>query len=222
MPIDFLNSTLANAVWLLTPEMILAGFACLITRFNLRLSSQLPTAIVFFAAVILFGIATTPFANRHSSQFVFTWPLSLIAMQQIALVLAVRPKTPQQTKSGDWPSLAGAGLLILACLLYFRFTRQLKLAPAWYFLVMLPAAWPLGVPAARRFARSSMLQNILWIFAVFSLYFWAAGGVMLLRTHFFDRTMRDQSRASASISEFTIRSATRARQTTPAPAAARE
>jgi hypothetical protein len=96
--------------------------------------------------------------------------------------------------------IAGAALLIFICLLYFKLTRQLKLAPAWYFLLMLPAAWPLAIPAARRFWRStSFLPHLLWIFAIFSLYFWAAGGVMLVRTHLFDQKMRSQAAATASL-----------------------
>ena len=125
----------------------------------------------------------TPLGNRYTSHFVFTWPLTLVAVQQLALMAVSRPKTAERDKKIDWIGFAAVGFMVLICVLYFKLTRQLSLAPAWYFLVTLPAAWPLAVPAARRFYRSSTLATaILWMLIVFSAYFWVAGGIMLLRT----------------------------------------
>jgi hypothetical protein len=146
----------------------------------------LPAIIVFWCGLLLLGIIATPLANRHWSQFIFTWPLSLIAVHQIALIAVSWSKQPGRSKAADWVALAGVGFLVVACLLYFKLTRQLGLAPAWYFLALLPAAWPLAIPAARRLCRPGKLANqILWMFAIFSVYFWASGGVMLLRTAYF-------------------------------------
>ncbi|MDB5292970.1 MAG: outer rane biosis protein BamB, partial [Phycisphaerales bacterium] len=145
--------------------------------------SRLPAAVVFWSGLLVFGIVATPLANRYWSQFVFTWPLSLMAVHQIALAVVSWSKQPERSKAADWAGVAGAGLLVLTCLLYFKLTRQLSLAPAWYFLVTFPIAWPIAVPAARRLCRQGRLAgDILWMFAVFSVYFWASGGVMLLRT----------------------------------------
>jgi hypothetical protein len=81
-------------------------------------------------------------------------------------------------------------LLVLTCVIYFKLTRQLNLAPAWYFLALLPAAWPLAVPMARRLGRPGTLaSDILWMFAVFTVYFWAAGGVMIARTALLSRAI---------------------------------
>jgi hypothetical protein len=89
-------------------------------------------------------------------------------------------RRPGCANSSDWPALAGTAFLILACVFYFKLTRQFGLVPAWYFLAVLPAAWPLAFPAARRQVRSpNVWGNMIWMFLVFSLHFWAAGGVML-------------------------------------------
>lgn len=168
----------------LVSAAVFSGATYGISRFYGGGWSRLP-AIVFWTGVLVFGITATPLANRYWGQFVFTWPLSLIVVHQIALAIVSRSTKPAQSNSADWVGLTGAGLLVLTCILYFKITRQLSLAPAWYFLVFLPAAWPIAVPAARRLCRPNRLAgDIVWMFAIFSMYFWAAGGVMLLRTAF--------------------------------------
>jgi outer membrane protein assembly factor BamB len=162
---------------------MLAGIMAGILRFWRGRWSRLPAAGVFFGGLFVIGIIATPLTNRHGSQFVFTWPLALLAVHQIALAAVSRSRQPRQTKPTDWTGIAGALVLVLTCVFYFKCTRRLNLAPAWYFLVALPAAWPLAIPAARRLCRAGRLAgDILWMFAVFSLYFWAAGGIMMLRT----------------------------------------
>ena len=165
---------------------LLAGIAHGLFRLCRGRWSRTVGGIVFWSGLVLFGIAATPLANRHWNAFVLTWPLSLIAVHQTALTLVSWSKQPGRSKTFDWAGIASAGVLILTCVLYFKLTRQFNLAPAWYFLVTFPAAWPLAVPAARQLLRPGRLVvDILWMLAVFSLYFWATGGVMLFRTAFF-------------------------------------
>jgi outer membrane protein assembly factor BamB len=164
----------------LTPAGLLAG---VVWRLRGGRSSRLSIALVFWSTLAAFGIIATPLANRYWSQFVFTWPISLIAIHQIALAAVTWPRQPARGKRAEWVAVAGASMLVLACLLYVKLTRQLSLAPAWYFVATLPLAWPLAVPAVRRLFRpGSFVGDLLWMFAVFSVYFWAAGGVMLIRT----------------------------------------
>ncbi|HSU66613.1 MAG TPA: PQQ-binding-like beta-propeller repeat protein [Tepidisphaeraceae bacterium] len=167
--------------------LICAGLLAGVTQTLLRRRdgrrSRLSVVLVFWGMLAVFGVIATPLANRHGTQFVFTWPIALIAIHQIALAAITWSKQPSRGKSAEWVAIAGASLLVLACLFYVKFTRQLSLAPAWYFLISLPLAWPLAVPAARRFLRPvSVAGDILWMFAVFSVYFWATGAAMLLRT----------------------------------------
>ncbi|HEY8748710.1 MAG TPA: PQQ-binding-like beta-propeller repeat protein [Tepidisphaeraceae bacterium] len=167
----------------LAAAAMLAGITFGISRVGLAQQSERPAAIVFWIGLFTFGTITTPLVNHFSAQFIFTWPLTLIAVHQIALAAVSRPRKPHQDKRIDWPAIASTGLLFLSCLLYFKLTKQLSLIPGWYFLLAFPAAWPLAVPAARRLHRpNSLAQNILWLFAVFTVYFWAAGTIMLVRT----------------------------------------
>jgi hypothetical protein len=162
---------------------LLAGLTHATFRLATRRWHRLSALITFWLCLLIFGVVTTPLANRYSSQFVFTWPLSLIAAHQNALTAVSWSKRSQQDAKSEWIAIAGGAFLILACLVYFKLTRQLSLVPGWYFLAMFPAAWPVAIPAARRACRPGRLTgDIVWMFAVFAVYFWAAGGVMILRT----------------------------------------
>lgn len=139
-------------------------------------SSRVPS-LIFSALLILSGVLATPIAN-HYTPFIFTWPLTLIAVQQIALTTLSKSKPKQLNPR----AIAATLLLVLAAVLYFKLTRQLNLAPAWYFLVTLPAAWPIAIPAARKLREPKLKTQILLLLAIFTLYFWTAGAVMLFRT----------------------------------------
>jgi hypothetical protein len=141
-------------------------------------------AVAFWGGLVVFGILMTPLANRSERSFVFTWPLTLIAVHQIAFWGVSCSREKAHGKGNRWGSIAGVGLLVLTCVLYFKLTRQLSLAPAWYFLLMLPAAWPIAIPAARRLCRRRRFAawDVVWTFAIFTLFFWATGALMLLRT----------------------------------------
>jgi hypothetical protein len=104
-----------------------------------------------------------------------------MAAHQVALK-GVSGKKDSRARS-EWMGFAGAAFLILSCVFYFKFTRQLSVAPAGYFLLMMPASWPLAVPAVRRLRRrGTLVGEVVWLVVIFSVYFWAAGGVMMVRT----------------------------------------
>ena len=189
-------------VWsmiVLLASALVAGLIYCITRFYFQSRSGHPATAFFFLSLLYIGIVATPLANHHSRQFVFTWPIALLAVQQVALIAASRPREWKPLKGSQWAPLVGTALLIMICVIYFKLTREFRLAPAWYFLVMLPAAWPLAIPAARRYWQSTALRpHLLWMLAIFSLYFCATSGVMLVRTHLFDQRIRNQSAISIS------------------------
>ncbi len=148
-----------------------------------RHSAGLAARIALWLGMLVLSVVATPFCNRYSSQFIFTWPVSLMVVHQFALATLLWANQSQRKKTAAWCGPLGAGLLILACLTYYDVTRRLGLAPAWYFLPTFLAAWPLALPAARRLVRpGDFLRDILWMFATFSVYFWASGGLMLWRT----------------------------------------
>ena len=139
--------------------------------------------IAFWLGILVLGVVATPLGNRFSSQFVFTWPVSLLAVHQIALAAVFWARQPERGKTAAWCGAVGAGFLVLACLAYYDLTRRLGLAPAWYFLPTFLAAWPLAIPAARRLLRpGSLWGDVIWMLLTFSLYFWASGGLMLWRS----------------------------------------
>ncbi len=148
-----------------------------------RQRANVAARIVFWLGVLIFGIAATPLANHYCSRFVFTWPVSLLAVHQLALAAVFRAKQLQGKHTAEWYGALGAGLLVVACLAYYDATRRLGLAPAWYFVPTFLAAWPLAIPAARRLARpASYVWDMIWMLLVFSAYFWLSGGLMLWRT----------------------------------------
>jgi outer membrane protein assembly factor BamB len=162
---------------------LLAGATHLALRFGRGSPSRLVPEMVFWGGLLVFGIAATPLGNRYWGSFVFTWPLSLVAMHQIALAAVSWSRQPDRSKTADWVGIAGASLLIMTCVLYFKLTRQLNMAPAWYFLALLPATWPLAIPAARRLCRpGGLMRDVVWMLGVFSACFWVAGSAMMLRT----------------------------------------
>lgn len=146
------------------------------------------TRITLWLGILVLGMAATPIGNRFSDEFVFTWPLVLFAIHQLTLA-AVSIGTPTvgdevgaRSRFRNCAGPVGAVLLVVACCVYYEVTRSLSLAPAWYFLLTFLPAWPLAVPAAWRLQRPGRLvTDIAWTLAAFSLYFWLAGGVMLLR-----------------------------------------
>ena len=148
-----------------------------------RRSACLPARIAFWIGILVFGVVATPFGNRSSSQFVFTWPVSLLVVHQIALATVFWARQPERGKTSAWCGALGTGFLILACLAYYDLTRRLSLAPAWYFLPTFLAAWPLAIPAARRLViPMSLVGDLIWMLLTFSVYFWVSSGVMLWRT----------------------------------------
>ncbi|MGD0897882.1 MAG: PQQ-binding-like beta-propeller repeat protein [Thermoguttaceae bacterium] len=152
-------------------------------RLRCRQSARVSARIAFWLGILVLGVLATPLCNRFSGRFVFTWPVSLLAVHQIALGSVFWARQAERGKAAAWCWALGAGLLILALLAYYDLTRRLSLAPAWYFVPAFLAAWPLAIPAARRLVRpGSLLGDLIWMLLTFSVYFWASGGAMLWRT----------------------------------------
>ena len=166
--------------------MAVAGLWAVVVGGAVRLwrgaSSDLAAKAAFWLGLLLLGVAATPLGNACSRQFVFTWPVVLFGVHQLVLA-AVLWSRESKLKGSTWVGGVAAALLILACLEYYRLTRELSLAPAWYFLATFLVAWPLAFPAARRLLHSRRLWNdVVWLCLAFSVYFWTAGGLMIWRT----------------------------------------
>lgn len=138
---------------------------------------------VFWLAILVLGVVATPLANCHSTEFVLTWPVSLFAVHQLAIIAVLQSGQPQRRRLNACVGVAGVVLLVGSAFAYYQLTRALSLAPAWYFLLTFLPAWPVAVPAARRQHRpGNETTDAIWFLIAFSLYFWLAAGLLLGRT----------------------------------------
>ena len=141
------------------------------------------TQIAFWAAAVVFGIVATPLGNRLSGQFVFTWPVSLFAVQQVALMAVLWSRRPGCDKRAVWGAAIASSLLILSLLAYYDLTRRLTLPAAWHFVLALPPSWLLAIPAAQRVLRPrNLVVDLLWELTAFSCYFAVSAALMLWHT----------------------------------------
>jgi hypothetical protein len=162
----------------------IAAAGCFATaRFFHGPQASFVARIAFWAGAIGFGVLVTPLGNRLSGQFVFTWPMSLFAMHQVALMAVFRSSRSQGDRRAAWGAAVASVLLILSLLAYYDLTRRLTLPAAWYFVLAFPPSWSLAIPAARRILRPrNLAADLLWTLAAFSCFFWISAALMLWRT----------------------------------------
>ena len=135
----------------------------------------------FWTALLVLGIIATPLGNRLGAPFVFTWPVTLFALHQIALAGILRAYRQRQGRWTGWLSAVCASPFIAACLVYFDLCRRLDLAVMWVFLLGFVPSWPLSLPAAHQLDRHVRpFRDMLWAAAAFSAYYWASAGYALL------------------------------------------
>ena len=104
-----------------------------------RRFARLAARVALWSGILLLGVVATPLCNHLSSQFVFTWPVSLLAVHQLALATVFWAGQPEREKNAALYGVLAAGLLILSFLAYFDVTRRLGLRrPGTFFLPFLP------------------------------------------------------------------------------------
>ncbi|HUQ71809.1 MAG TPA: PQQ-binding-like beta-propeller repeat protein [Planctomycetaceae bacterium] len=149
-------------------------------RFHVGLTPLVERSFVrgiFWLTVLAVGCAGSAWLNRSESEFVFTWPLTIWALLQLAVDTSVWAGLPGRTRSAGWLA-RGAGLMFLGgCGAYFHLCRQLGVAIEWSFLTGCLPAFP--VAAAMGWVNSRRPQWFLWWPLVggglsFSAYFWAS------------------------------------------------
>jgi hypothetical protein len=115
----------------------------------------------------------TPLGNRLGTTFVFTWPVTLFALHQIALAGILRAYRQRKSRWTGWLSALCASPFIAACLVYFDLCRRLDLAVMWVFLLGFVPSWPVSLPAASQLGRHVRpLRDMLWAAAAFTVYYW--------------------------------------------------
>jgi hypothetical protein len=141
----------------------------------------------FWGVVLIWAALGSAILNARKSEYVFTWPLAVWALLQIAVTTSLwAGQCPTERRRGWWAR--GAGLLFLAgCGLYFHLCRRLGLAIEWAFLVgclpVFPAAAAVGWVDLRR-PRWSWWWPFVGGILSFSAYF----GACVLFLHWWLRT----------------------------------
>jgi outer membrane protein assembly factor BamB len=162
----------------------LAAFAAYgLLLFFRRGSAEKIGQMVFWTLCFIMGIAATPIANRMCTTFVFTWPVSLLVAQQLALMsIFNRQNRPDKKGMRLLSLIAGLGF-VAVCLSYFHVCRQLGMALQWYFLLGFVPSWPLAIPSAYLLARRPrLLRDVLLAAASFTFFFWSCGGYILWKS----------------------------------------
>jgi len=137
---------------------------------------------VFWAAAFVLGIAGTPVLNRLQPAFVFTWPVCLFAAHQVALNLVVTGSRSAGAARRRWVALGATLVLVGVCLGYYAACRRLSMAIEWVFLMGFLPSWPAALPAAYRLRPDRPAwREALWAAAGFTLFYWAAGAIVLWR-----------------------------------------
>lgn len=98
----------------------------------------------FWGVVFLWGGLGSAVINARQSEYVFTWPLAVWALMQLAVESSLwAGQCRAERRRGWWAR--GAGLLFLAgCAVYFHLCRRLGIAIEWAFLTGCLPAFPVA------------------------------------------------------------------------------
>ncbi len=159
---------------------LLAGAGWAVARAKSPQAARNVAHWLFWPAACLLGIAATPWTNHYSSEFVFTWPATLFATQQIVLMAVFSLGQQAGRARSTWLSMAAALLFLGTCLAYFHVLRALSLPLLWVFLIGFLPSWLAAIPAARRIRRDGRFSvDLVWAMVAFSAYYWTAGAYIV-------------------------------------------
>ena len=133
-------------------------------------------------AIALLGVLATPVLNRlDPDHFAFTWPVTLFALFQSAILASIEAtRDPHDRATRRRSYLTGLGW-VLTCAAYFLLLRQASLPHEWGFLLGFIPAAPLAMWAARlatRGAAKVAIAAVVWL--GISAGFWGAALAPLL------------------------------------------
>ena len=132
------------------------------------------------------GVFATPILNRlDPAHFTFTWPVTLFAMFQSAILASVQAsRTPEDRATRRRSYLTGAGWL-LTCIAFFLLLRQASLPHEWGFLIGFIPAVPVAIWAARLATRGATRGGVAMVVLLgYSAGFWGSIVAPLLLSFF--------------------------------------
>lgn len=131
--------------------------------------------VVYWGILLTAGAGGSAALNSESADYVFTWPLALWGLMQLAVEASLWAIRQQHNRWAGWQARGAILLFVLGCGLYFHLCRQLGAAIEWSFLGGFIAAYPLSV-IGDGIQRRLRAHHILWMLAVhaasYSAYFW--------------------------------------------------
>jgi outer membrane protein assembly factor BamB len=131
-------------------------------------------------AMVLAALGTT-FISGLTGRFIFTWPLPLFVLFQMA-VYETRPKEAPRPER-RWAASLHLAVFLAGGLGYFLICRRLSLATEWVFLTGFLAAVPLLLAARRQSQRGTLatLGETVLLFAAFAAYYGGCVAVLAWR-----------------------------------------
>ncbi len=137
-------------------------------------------------ATAMLGIFATPALNwLDPTRFSFTWPVTLYAVFQSAILASVEAsRTPENRATLRQSYLTGAGWLV-TCIAFFLLLRQASLPHEWGFLIGFIPAAPLAIWAAWLATSGAVRIGVaVMILLGYSAGFWGSILAPLLLSYF--------------------------------------
>jgi hypothetical protein len=168
-----------SVLTVLGPAALLAAAAFLVVRTKWPVAARRLALAVFWSATFAGGIAAAELLNRLAPSFVYTWPVSLFAAHQVAVIAILWGRQEGCGPKAWWTAVAaGLGFLAL-CVTYFHACRILGLSSEWAFLAGFLPSWPVAIPVAYRLRRGRHLaEHVLWAAVSFTAYYLACAACL--------------------------------------------
>ena len=171
---------ICSLVGVLVPSCVLSLVSWLVLLRKRDLARK-TAGILFWTALLLLGVVATPLFNHSVREFIFTWPVTLFAAQQV-LLNTVAGAGREASSPRQFRMFAAVAFFFAVCTAYFHFCQRLDLAMQWAFLIGFLPSWVVAVPFAYRLrGGASPFVHYACGFAAFSAYFWATAAFIAWR-----------------------------------------
>lgn len=137
---------------------------------------------IYWMGIVVCGAFGSAILNPRLHDFIFTWPLALWGLMQLATEASVSAVLHPADRRRSWLARGKILLLIIGCGLYFHLCRRMGLATEWSFLTGYMLACPvtmLLIWSARRFHLPDRWITLPVHLCSYSLYFW--GSVLFMK-----------------------------------------
>ncbi len=138
---------------------------------------------LFPLVLFTYGTLGTTVLSSHNGEFLFTWPLCLFVLFQIAIYQTrSRGSLPS---SHPWVERFWLLVFVCGCVGYYYLCRRLSLAFEWVFLAGFPAAVPFLLLARRQAAsrRFPLLQEGTFLVMGYSAFYLMSGWLLVWKYH---------------------------------------